>query len=38
MDKPVGTYHREFTGVRELDGKPVIVCSTGMGGPSTYCC
>ncbi|MFH7174128.1 uridine phosphorylase, partial [Klebsiella pneumoniae] len=28
--------HREFTTWRaELDGKPVIVCSTGIGGPST---
>ena len=27
---------REFTSWRgELDGKPVIVCSTGIGGPST---
>jgi len=28
--------HREFTSWRaELDGKAVIVCSTGIGGPST---
>ncbi|NJD00124.1 uridine phosphorylase [Candidatus Erwinia dacicola] len=28
--------HREFTTWRaELSGKPVIVCSTGIGGPST---
>ena len=28
--------HREFTTWRaEIDGKPVIVCSTGIGGPST---
>ena len=37
MDKPVKlASHREFTIWRaELDGKPVIVCSTGIGGPST---
>lgn len=37
MDKPVLlASHREFTTWRaELDGKPVIVCSTGIGGPST---
>lgn len=37
MDKPVKlASHREFTTWRaELDGKPVIVCSTGIGGPST---
>ncbi len=37
MDKPVKlASHREFTTRRaELDGKPVIVCSTGIGGPST---
>ncbi len=37
MDKPVKlASHREFTSWRaELDGKPVIVCSTGIGGPST---
>ena len=36
MDKPVKlASHREFTTWRaELDGKPVIVCSTGIGGPS----
>ncbi|MGL4979645.1 MAG: uridine phosphorylase, partial [Plesiomonas sp.] len=28
--------HREFTSwLGELDGKPVVVCSTGIGGPST---
>lgn len=28
--------HREFTTWRaEIEGKPVIVCSTGIGGPST---
>ena len=28
--------HREYTLYRaELDGKPVVVCSTGIGGPST---
>ncbi len=34
MDKPVKlASHREFTSWRaELDGKPVIVCSTGIGG------
>ena len=34
MDKPVKlASHREFTTWRaELDGKPVIVCSTGIGG------
>ncbi len=37
MDKPVKlAAHREFTTWRaELDGKAVIVCSTGIGGPST---
>lgn len=37
MDNPVAlASHREFTSWRaELDGKPVIVCSTGIGGPST---
>lgn len=37
MDKPVKlASHREFTSWRaELDGKAVIVCSTGIGGPST---
>ena len=37
MDKPVKlASHREFTSWRaELDGKPVIICSTGIGGPST---
>lgn len=34
MDKPVKlASHREFTSWRaELDGKAVIVCSTGIGG------
>lgn len=28
--------HREFTTwLAEIDGKPVVVCSTGIGGPST---
>ncbi len=28
--------HREFTSwLAKLDGKPVVVCSTGIGGPST---
>ncbi|MFQ6372458.1 uridine phosphorylase [Shewanella sp. YIC-542] len=28
--------HREFTSfLAELDGKPVVICSTGIGGPST---
>lgn len=28
--------HREFTTwLAELDGKPVVICSTGIGGPST---
>lgn len=28
--------HREFTSwLAELNGKPVVVCSTGIGGPST---
>ena len=28
--------HREFTTyIAELDGKPIIICSTGIGGPST---
>ena len=37
MEKPVKlASHREFTSWRaELDGKSVIVCSTGIGGPST---
>ncbi|WP_336803938.1 uridine phosphorylase [Erwinia aphidicola] len=37
MDNPVHlASHREFTTWRaELSGKPVIVCSTGIGGPST---
>lgn len=37
MEKPVKlASHREFTTWRaELDGKAVIVCSTGIGGPST---
>ncbi len=37
MDNPQAlAAHREFTSWRgELDGKPVIICSTGIGGPST---
>lgn len=37
MDNPVHlASHREFTSWRaELNGKPVVVCSTGIGGPST---
>ncbi|MDX7988544.1 uridine phosphorylase [Xenorhabdus sp. 12] len=37
MDNPVHlASHREFTTWRaEIDGKAVIVCSTGIGGPST---
>ena len=37
MDKPVKlAAHREFTTWRgEMDGKAVIICSTGIGGPST---
>ncbi|CDH21330.1 uridine phosphorylase [Xenorhabdus bovienii str. kraussei Quebec] len=37
MDNPVHlASHREFTTWRaEIDGKPVVVCSTGIGGPST---
>lgn len=37
MDNPVAlASHREFTTWRaELDGSSVIVCSTGIGGPST---
>ncbi len=37
MENPVHlASHREFTTWRaELDGKAVIVCSTGIGGPST---
>lgn len=37
MDNPVLlASHREFTTWRaEIDGKAVIVCSTGIGGPST---
>ncbi|MEA9389837.1 uridine phosphorylase [Acerihabitans sp. TG2] len=37
MDKPTHlATHREFTTWRaELAGKPVIICSTGIGGPST---
>lgn len=28
--------HREFTSwIAELDGHPVVICSTGIGGPST---
>ena len=41
MDKPVKlASHREFTTWRaELDGKPVIVCSTGIGGvPANVSC
>src|SRR5262245_41760182 len=33
--KPLAS-HREFNSwLGELDGKPVVVCSTGIGGPST---
>lgn len=37
MENPVKlASHREFTSWRaELDGKAIIVCSTGIGGPST---
>ncbi|MCC8364883.1 uridine phosphorylase [Xenorhabdus sp. PB61.4] len=37
MDNPVHlASHREFTTWRaEIDGKSVVVCSTGIGGPST---
>ncbi len=37
MDNPVQlASHREFTTWRaDIDGKAVIVCSTGIGGPST---
>ncbi|MBD2821033.1 uridine phosphorylase [Xenorhabdus sp. 42] len=37
MDNPVHlASYREFTTWRaEIDGKPVVVCSTGIGGPST---
>lgn len=37
MDNPVHlASHREFTSwLGELDGKPVVICSTGIGGPST---
>ncbi|SDH78249.1 uridine phosphorylase [Vibrio xiamenensis] len=37
MDNPVFlASHREYTLYRaELDGKSVVVCSTGIGGPST---
>lgn len=37
MEKPQFlASHREFTSwLAELDGKPVVVCSTGIGGPST---
>src|SRR5476649_1464384 len=37
MDNPVHlASHREFTSWRaELDGKSVVICSTGIGGPST---
>ena len=28
--------HREFTSwLAELDGHPIVICSTGIGGPST---
>jgi len=39
MENPVRlASHREFTSWRaELDGKSVIVCSTGIGGPFLYC-
>ena len=37
LDNPVHlASHREFTTWRgEMDGKAVIICSTGIGGPST---
>ena len=37
MDNPQHlASHREFTTyLAEVDGKPVVVCSTGIGGPST---
>jgi len=37
MDNPVKlAAHREFTSyLGELDGTPVVICSTGIGGPST---
>ncbi|QTL39353.1 uridine phosphorylase [Xenorhabdus budapestensis] len=37
MDNPVHlASHREFTTwSAKIDGKPVVVCSTGIGGPST---
>ncbi len=37
MDNPVFlASHREYTVYRaELDGQSVVVCSTGIGGPST---
>ena len=37
MDEPVAlAAHREFTSwLGRLDGIPVVVCSTGIGGPST---
>ncbi len=37
MENPVFlASHREYTLYRaELDGKAVVVCSTGIGGPST---
>jgi uridine phosphorylase len=37
MDKPTFlASHREYTSyLAYLDGKPVVICSTGIGGPST---
>lgn len=37
MDKPTFlASHREYTSyLAYIDGKPVVVCSTGIGGPST---
>ncbi|MBD1576809.1 MULTISPECIES: uridine phosphorylase [Vibrio] len=37
MDEPVFlASHREYTVFRaKLNGKPIVVCSTGIGGPST---
>ncbi len=33
------TVHREYTSwLTHIDGLPVLVCSTGMGGPSTAIC
>jgi uridine phosphorylase len=37
LDEPLAlAAHREFTSwIGQLDGNPVVVCSTGIGGPST---